>query len=100
MLAPLVSTAAQAARKERPRFCSALDPLRVNTEFMLLTVKEQKEYREARMKEFQAIKPVGAVDPEKASRAAWIRKIKGLPIDNFMKLGKTAAPELGQNVFI
>ncbi|KAM7231969.1 hypothetical protein CapIbe_016730 [Capra ibex] len=100
MLAPLASTAAQAAKKERPRFCSALDPLRVNTEFMLLTVKEQKEYREARMKEFQAIKPVGAVDPEKASRAAWIRKIKGLPINNFMKLGKTAAPELGQNVFI
>ncbi|XP_070245639.1 F-box and WD repeat domain containing protein 10B [Bos mutus] len=100
MLAPPAGTAAQAAKKERPRYYSALDPLRVNTEFMLLTVKEQKEYREAKMKEFQAIKPVGVVDPEKASRAAWIRKIKGLPIDNFMKQGKTAAPELGQNVFI
>ncbi|XP_044795171.2 CMT1A duplicated region transcript 1 protein isoform X2 [Bubalus bubalis] len=100
MLAPPTGTAAQAAKKERPRYYSALDPLRVNTEFMLLTVKEQKEYREAKMKEFQAIKPVGVVDPEKASRAAWIRKIKGLPIDNFMKQGKTAAPELGQNVFI
>lgn len=100
MLAPPAGTAAQAAKKERPRYYSALDPLRVSTEFMLLTVKEQKEYREAKMKEFQAIKPVGVVDPEKASRAAWIRKIKGLPIDNFMKQGKTAAPELGQNVFI
>ena len=100
MLALPTGPAAQAAKKERPRFYSALDPLRVNTEFMLLTVKEQKEYGEARMKEFQAIKPVGVVDPEKASRASWIRKIKGLPIDNFMKQGKTAAPELGQNVFI
>uniref|UniRef100_A0AAA9T2F2 F-box domain-containing protein n=1 Tax=Bos taurus TaxID=9913 RepID=A0AAA9T2F2_BOVIN len=100
MLAPPAGTAAQAAKKERPRYYSAVDPLRVNTEFMLLTVKEQKEYREAKMKEFQAIKPVGVVDPEKASRAAWIRKIRGLPIDNFMKQGKTAAPELGQNVFI
>ncbi|XP_065766068.1 F-box and WD repeat domain containing protein 10B isoform X2 [Muntiacus reevesi] len=100
MLAPPTAPAAQAARKERPRFHSALDPLRVNTEFMLLTVKEQKEYGEARMKEFQAIKPVGVVDPEKASRASWIRKIKGLPIDNFTKQGKIAAPELGQNVFI
>ncbi|XP_070335243.1 F-box and WD repeat domain containing protein 10B isoform X2 [Odocoileus virginianus] len=100
MLAPPTGPAAQAAKKERPRFYSALDPLRVNTEFMLLTVKEQKEYEEARMKEFQAIKPVGVVDPEKASRASWIRKIKGLPIDNFTKQGKTAAPELGQNVFI
>ncbi|XP_055263317.1 F-box and WD repeat domain containing protein 10B isoform X2 [Moschus berezovskii] len=100
MLAPPAGMAAQAAKKEGPRFYSTLDPLRVNTEFMLLTVKEQKEYGEARMKEFQTIKPVGVVDPEKASRAAWIRKIKGLPIDNFMKQGKTAAPELGQNVFI
>ena len=100
MLAPPTGTSAQAAKKERPRYYSALDPLRVNTEFMLLTVKEQKEYREAKMKEFQAIKPVGVVDPEKASRAAWVRKIKGLPIHNFMKQGKTAAPELGQNVFI
>ncbi|XP_060999507.1 F-box and WD repeat domain containing protein 10B [Dama dama] len=100
MLAPPTAPAAQAAKKERPRLYSALDPLRVNTEFMLLTVKEQKEYGEARMKEFQAIKPVGVVDPEKASRASWIRKIKGLPIDNFTKQGKTAAPELGQNVFI
>ncbi|KAM9045348.1 F-box and WD repeat domain containing protein 10B isoform 3-T3 [Megaptera novaeangliae] len=100
MLAPPMGTTAQAAKKDRPRFYTALDPFRVNTEFMLLTVKEEKEYEEAKRKEFQAIKPAGVVDPEKASRAAWIRKIRGLPIDNFTKQGKTAAPELGQNVFI
>uniref|UniRef100_A0A8C0E0U3 F-box/WD repeat-containing protein 10 n=1 Tax=Balaenoptera musculus TaxID=9771 RepID=A0A8C0E0U3_BALMU len=100
MLAPPMGTTAQAAKKDRPRFYTALDPFRVNTEFMLLTVKEEKEYEEAKRKEFQAIKPAAVVDPEKASRAAWIRKIRGLPIDNFTKQGKTAAPELGQNVFI
>ncbi|XP_029069200.1 CMT1A duplicated region transcript 1 protein [Monodon monoceros] len=100
VLAPPMGTTAQAAKRDWPRFYTALDPFRVNTEFMLLTVKEEKEYEEAKMREFQAIKPAGGVDLEKASRAAWVRKIKGLPIDNFMKQGKTAAPELGQNVFI
>ncbi|XP_072794539.1 F-box and WD repeat domain containing protein 10B isoform X3 [Vicugna pacos] len=100
MLAPPVGTAAQAAEKDGPHFCKALDPFRVNTQFMLWTVKEQKEYGEAMVKEYQARKPAGVVNPEKASKAAWIRKIEGLPIDNFMKQGKTTAPELGQNIFI
>ncbi|KAB1265745.1 F-box/WD repeat-containing protein 10 [Camelus dromedarius] len=100
MLALPVGTVAQAAEKDGPHFCKALDPFRVNTQFMLWTVKGQKEYGEAMVKEYQARKPAGVVNPEKASKAAWIRKIKGLPIDNFMKQGKTAAPELGQNIFI
>ncbi|XP_078229206.1 F-box/WD repeat-containing protein 10 isoform X2 [Callithrix jacchus] len=100
MLAPQMGTATLSLKKERPCIYTALDPLRVNTEFMLLTVKEEKEYQEAKMKEYQARESTGVVDPEKARKAAWIRKIKGLPIDNFMKRGKTAAPELGQNVFI
>uniref|UniRef100_A0A2K5S1L5 Uncharacterized protein n=1 Tax=Cebus imitator TaxID=2715852 RepID=A0A2K5S1L5_CEBIM len=100
MLAPQMGTATLSLKKERPRIYTALDPLRVNTEFVLLTVKEEKEYQEAKMKEYQARESTGMVDPEKARKAAWIRKIKGLPIDNFMKQGKTAAPELGQNVFI
>ncbi|XP_024091434.2 F-box and WD repeat domain containing protein 10B isoform X3 [Pongo abelii] len=100
MLAPQVGTATLSLKKERPRIYTALDPLRVNTEFVLLTVKEQKEHQEAKMKEYQTRESTGVVDPGKASKAAWIRKIKGLPIDNFMKQGKTAAPELGENVFI
>nr|XP_031530693.1 F-box/WD repeat-containing protein 10-like [Vicugna pacos] len=72
----------------------------ITSAFMLWTVKEQKEYGEAMVKEYQARKPAGVVNPEKASKAAWIRKIEGLPIDNFMKQGKTTAPELGQNIFI
>ncbi|XP_045842056.1 CMT1A duplicated region transcript 1 protein isoform X7 [Meles meles] len=100
MLAPPVGMRTKSIKKDRPCFCTTLDPFRMNTEFTLLTVKEEKEYREAKMKEFQAKKPSDVVSPEKASRAAWIRKIKALPIDHFMKRGKTAAPELGQNVFI
>ncbi|KAK7827443.1 hypothetical protein U0070_026649 [Myodes glareolus] len=100
MLAPRGGTATLTLKKERPRFYTTLDPLRMNTGFMLLTVKEEKEYGEAKMKEYQASESTKVVDPGKASKAAWIRKIKGLPIDNFMKQGKTAAPELGQNVFI
>ncbi|XP_027944863.1 CMT1A duplicated region transcript 1 protein isoform X3 [Eumetopias jubatus] len=100
MLAPPVDRRTKSVKKERPRFYTTLDPFRMNTKFMLLTVKEEKEYGEAKMKEFQARKPSEVVNPEKARRAAWIRKIKGLPIDHFMKQGKTAAPELGQNVFI
>ncbi|XP_037021434.2 F-box and WD repeat domain containing protein 10B [Artibeus jamaicensis] len=100
MLPPPVSTTTQSVKKERPHFYTALNPFRVNTEFMLLTVREEKKYEEAKMKEYQSRKPTGVVNLEKASKAAWIRKIKGLPIDNYMKQGKTAAPELGPNVFI
>ncbi|KAM5214692.1 F-box and WD repeat domain containing protein 10B isoform 8-T8 [Hipposideros larvatus] len=100
MLAPPVGVTTQSVKEERPCFHKALNPFRLKTEFMLLTVKEEKEYGQAKMKEYQARKSLGGVNPEKASKAAWIRKIKGLPIDNFMKQGKTAAPELGPNIFI
>ncbi|XP_059524556.1 F-box and WD repeat domain containing protein 10B [Myotis daubentonii] len=100
MVAPQVDMTTQPVKKERPCYCPALDPFRMNSEFMLLTVREEKEYEEAKLKEYQATKPTEVVNPERARKAAWIRKIKGLPIDNFMKQGKTAAPELGPNVFI
>uniref|UniRef100_A0A8C9Q7D8 Uncharacterized protein n=1 Tax=Spermophilus dauricus TaxID=99837 RepID=A0A8C9Q7D8_SPEDA len=100
LLASRLGTATLSLQRERPRFYTTLDPLRMNTEFMLLTVKEEKEYGEAMMKEYQASKPTRVDDPGKSRKAAWIRKVKGLPIDNFMKPGKTAAPELGQNMFI
>ncbi|KAM4843349.1 F-box and WD repeat domain containing protein 10B [Thomomys bottae] len=99
-LIPQASVSTLPLKKERPRFYTTLDPLRTNTEFMLMTVKEEKEYGEAKMKEYKDSESTKVVDPEKRSKDAWIRKIKGLPIDNFMKQGKIAAPELGQNVFI
>ncbi|XP_040309080.1 F-box and WD repeat domain containing protein 10B isoform X2 [Herpailurus yagouaroundi] len=100
MLAPPAGMTTKSIKRERPHFCTTLDPFRANTQFMLLTVREEKEYREAKTKEYQARKPTKVLDPEKASKSAWIRKIQGLPIDNFLKQGKIAAPELGQNMFI
>ncbi|XP_006877337.1 PREDICTED: F-box/WD repeat-containing protein 10-like [Chrysochloris asiatica] len=100
MAAPRVDTVTQSLKKERPHFYTALNPFRMNTGFRLLTTKEEKEYREAKMKEYQASEPTVVVDPEKASKTAWLRKIKGLPIDDYKKQGKIAAPELGQNTFI
>ncbi|XP_053749081.1 F-box and WD repeat domain containing protein 10B isoform X4 [Panthera pardus] len=100
MLAPPAGMTTKSVKRERPHFCTTLDPFRANTQFMLLTVREEKEYREAKRKEHQARKPTEVLDPEKASKSAWIRKIQGLPIDNFLKQGKIAAPELGQNMFI
>uniref|UniRef100_A0A673VBW2 F-box domain-containing protein n=1 Tax=Suricata suricatta TaxID=37032 RepID=A0A673VBW2_SURSU len=100
MLAPPLGVTTKSVKKERPRFYTSLDPFRMNTQFMLLTVRDEKEYREVKIKEYEARKPSDVVDPEKARKSAWIRKIQGLPIDNFLKQGKTAAPELGRNVFI
>ncbi|GAB5580549.1 F-box/WD repeat-containing protein 7 isoform X1 [Prionailurus iriomotensis] len=100
MLAPPAGVTTKSVKRERPHFCTTLDPFRANTQFMLLTVREEKEYREAKREEYQARKPSKVLDPEKASKSAWIRKIQGLPIDNFLKQGKIAAPELGQNMFI
>ncbi|XP_044528029.1 CMT1A duplicated region transcript 1 protein [Gracilinanus agilis] len=76
------------------------NPYRINTGFMLLTVKQKKEYNEAKMMEYQNMKSTGIANPDKASKVAWLRKIKSLSIDDFMKKGKTAAPEFGHNTFI
>lgn len=100
MLAPPGGTATLSLKKERPHFYSSLDPFRMNTDFMLMTVKEENEYRETKLKEYQVTKSTGILSPEKAHRTAWLRKIKGLPIDSFIKQGKIAAPEFGQNIFI
>uniref|UniRef100_A0A6I8N683 Uncharacterized protein n=1 Tax=Ornithorhynchus anatinus TaxID=9258 RepID=A0A6I8N683_ORNAN len=85
--------------KERPRF-TVPDPYRVDGGFRLLTVREKEELRDSQLASFQAMMPKGPADPDRARRISWLRKIKGLPIDGFTKEGKTAAPELGRNLFI
>ncbi|XP_043855519.1 CMT1A duplicated region transcript 1 protein [Dromiciops gliroides] len=87
-------------RVKAPTYTVTANPYRVNTGFMLLTVKQKKEYNEAKMMEYKNMKPIGTANPDKASKIAWLRKIKGLSIDDFMKKGKTAAPEFGHNTFI
>ncbi|XP_036624704.1 CMT1A duplicated region transcript 1 protein [Trichosurus vulpecula] len=87
-------------RVKPPTYTVTANPYRVNTGFMLLTMKQKKEYNEAKMMEYKNMKPIGTANPDKASKVAWLRKIKGLSIDDFMKKGKTAAPEFGHNTFI
>nr|XP_008102505.2 PREDICTED: CMT1A duplicated region transcript 1 protein isoform X1 [Anolis carolinensis] len=76
------------------------NPYRMNTGFRLLTTQQMKEYEEAKLSEYQANKTKVIANREKECRSAWLRKIKGLPIDDFTKENKVAAPELGENVFI
>ncbi|XP_070595825.1 F-box and WD repeat domain containing protein 10B isoform X2 [Erythrolamprus reginae] len=76
------------------------NPYRYNTGFQLLTTQQMKVYEEAKIAEYQATKTKVIANREKVCKSAWVRKIKGLPINDFTKEGKTAAPELGGNVFI
>ncbi|XP_063148692.1 F-box and WD repeat domain containing protein 10B [Candoia aspera] len=76
------------------------NPYRYNSGFQLLTTQQMKEYEEAKLAEYQATKTKVIANREKVCKNAWVRKIKGLPIDDFTKEGRIAAPELGDNVFI
>ncbi|XP_031824284.1 CMT1A duplicated region transcript 1 protein isoform X1 [Sarcophilus harrisii] len=87
-------------RVKPPIYSVTANPYRINTGFMLLTVKQKKEYNEAKMKEFKNMTPIGTANPDKANKLAWLKKIKGLSINDFMKKGKIAAPEFGHNTFI
>ncbi|XP_077183645.1 F-box and WD repeat domain containing protein 10B [Paroedura picta] len=76
------------------------NPYRLDVGFKLLAPQKMKEHEEAKVLEYQANKTKVIADRQKECKIAWLRKIKGLPIDGFTMKGKTAAPELGQNVFI
>ncbi|XP_061472463.1 F-box and WD repeat domain containing protein 10B [Rhineura floridana] len=89
-----------ATRRGKLFFVHSPNPYRLNTGFQLLTTQQMKEYEEAKIHEYQAKKTKVIANREKESKNAWLRKIKGLPIDDFTKEGKVAAPELGDNVFI
>ncbi|XP_030063946.1 CMT1A duplicated region transcript 1 protein [Microcaecilia unicolor] len=76
------------------------NPYREKSGFQLMTVKQMKEYREERALHYQTAQAKILVYKQKESKNAWLRKIKGLAIDDFTKEGKIAAPELGPDVFI
>lgn len=76
------------------------NPYRLNAGFRILTTQQIKEYNEAKVSEYQANQTKVIEDRQKVCKNAWLRKIKGLPIENFTKEGTIAAPELGDNVFI
>ncbi|KAL8163048.1 UNVERIFIED_CONTAM: hypothetical protein K2H54_004286 [Gekko kuhli] len=88
------------SHRKKPVCAYVPNPYRLNVGFRLLAPQQMKQYEEAKVLEYRANQTKVMADRQKECKLAWLRKIKGLPIDGFTKEGKTAAPELGQNVFI
>ncbi|NXO11178.1 FBW10 protein, partial [Oriolus oriolus] len=100
LIQPTPGTAAQ-TRNEVPRGMKPSCPYgsRRDSGFRLLTAEQKvREAAEAVQHQAQQAKPTEA--EERARRKAWLRKIKGLPVDSFTGERKTPAPELGHNTFI
>ncbi|NWX04270.1 FBW10 protein, partial [Caloenas nicobarica] len=80
-------------------FCmNAADPSWHNSEFRLL-IEKQESYEAAIVAQYKAEQQL-IEEQERACRKAWLRKVKGLPVDSFTGEGKIPAPELGFNAFI
>ncbi|XP_074967779.1 F-box and WD repeat domain containing protein 10B [Phalacrocorax aristotelis] len=91
----------EAVSRRKEPFCPyAADPSRSNSGFRLLTGEQKEVYEAATVAQYQAHQTKLMEDQQRARKRAWLRKIKGLPIDSFTGEGKTAAPELGLNAFI
>ncbi|NXV63505.1 FBW10 protein, partial [Molothrus ater] len=85
-----------AARRIKPSCASAS---RRDSGFRLLTAEQElREAAVAAQHQAQQAKPTE--DKDRARRKAWLRKMKGLPVDSFTGERKTPAPELGHNTFI
>ncbi|NWZ92865.1 FBW10 protein, partial [Nesospiza acunhae] len=97
---PTPGTAAEvrngAPRRIKP---SSAYTSRRDSGFRLLTAEQElNEAAVAAQHQAQQEKPTE--DKDRARRKAWLRKIKGLPVDSFTGERKTPAPELGHNTFI
>ncbi|XP_066187947.1 F-box/WD repeat-containing protein 10-like [Sylvia atricapilla] len=99
LVQPTPGVAAQstgAPRRTNP-FCPSSS--RRDSGFRLLTAEQEvQEAAAAAQHQAQQAKP--AEDKERAKRKAWLRKIRGLPVDSFTGERKTPAPELGHDTFI
>ncbi|NWU22522.1 FBW10 protein, partial [Dyaphorophyia castanea] len=100
LIQPTPGTAAQ-MRNEVPSGIKPSCPYgsRRDSGFRLLTAEQEAcEAAEAAQHQAQQAKPTEA--EERARRKAWLRKMKGLPVDSFTGEKKTPAPELGRDTFI
>ncbi|KAM6377268.1 F-box and WD repeat domain containing protein 10B [Pluvialis apricaria] len=88
------------SRRKKPFTLYAADPSRSDSGFRLLTGKQKEAYEAAAVAQYQAHQTKLTEDQQRACKKAWLRKIKGLPVDFFTGEGKIAAPELGLNTFI
>ncbi|NXR18186.1 FBW10 protein, partial [Cinclus mexicanus] len=100
LVQPTPGTAAQ-MRNEDPRRIKPFCPYSARRDSGLRLLTAEQEVREAAVaaqQQAQQAKPTE--DKERARRKAWLRKIKGLPVDSFTGERKTHAPELGHNTYI
>ncbi|NWX22341.1 FBW10 protein, partial [Aegotheles bennettii] len=89
------------AVSRRKSFCPyAADPSQSDSGLVFLTGKQKKVHEAAAIAQHRAHQAKLTEDQQRASKRAWLRKMKGLPVDSFTGEGKTPAPELGHNVFI
>ncbi|NXW58158.1 FBW10 protein, partial [Eurystomus gularis] len=90
----------KAVSRRKTSFCPfAADLSWSDCGLRLLTGKQKEAYEAATIAQDQARQTKLREDQRKAHKA-WLRKIKGLPIDSFTGEGKIPAPELGLNTFI
>ncbi|NWQ61792.1 FBW10 protein, partial [Neopipo cinnamomea] len=88
----------EVSRRTKPSCSYNPDPFRRYSGFRLLTAEQVYEAAAAAQCQAQQTEPTE--DQERARQKAWLRKVKGLPVDSFTGEGKTPVPELGYNVFI
>ncbi|KAM6119073.1 F-box and WD repeat domain containing protein 10B [Phoenicopterus ruber ruber] len=86
------------SRRKKPFWPYAADPSRRDSGFRLLTGKQKEAREAATVAQHRAHQTKLTEDQQRACKKAWLRKIKGLPVDS--EKGKMAAPELGLNTFI
>ncbi|XP_010076087.1 PREDICTED: F-box/WD repeat-containing protein 10-like, partial [Pterocles gutturalis] len=92
----MVSTL-QNARQSAP---VSSNPSQSDSGFRLQTGKQKEVDEAAAVAQHQAQQAKLREDQQRACRKAWLRKVKGLPVDSFTKEGRIPAPELGLNTFI
>ncbi|NXK76613.1 FBW10 protein, partial [Amazona guildingii] len=91
----------EAFSMRRKSFCPYADsPSRSDGEFRLLTGKQKEAYEAAAVAQYQAHQEKLREEQQRARKKAWLRKVKGLPVDSFTGEGKIPAPELGFNTFL
>ncbi|NWW49488.1 FBW10 protein, partial [Pedionomus torquatus] len=90
----------EVSRRMKP-FCPyAAGPSWREGGFRLLTGKQQAAIEATVEAQDDEQKAKLMEDQQRACKKAWLRKVKGLPVDSFTGKGKIAAPELGFNMFI
>ncbi|XP_012433897.5 F-box/WD repeat-containing protein 10 [Taeniopygia guttata] len=100
VIQPTAGTAA-GMRNEAPRRIKPSCPSASRRDSGLrLRPAEQELCEAAAAAQHQAQQARPTEDKGRARRKAWLRKVKGLPVDSFTGERKTLAPELGHNTFI